>query len=100
MTSPMTKGKATLPDLSHQTQKSFFGEYFRGKSAMASQLTNIGNCQDDSLKMKIGIASLRSDLKRAYSIYTSSLAELLRLTNGACIKILVITVALIDVDFG
>src|SRR5271170_4646107 len=96
----MTKGKAACPRFLNQTQKSFLGKYFRGNSAMPLQLTNIGNCQDDSLKMKISIACLRSDLKRAYSIYTSSSAELPPQKKGGWIKLLFIAVALIDDDSG
>jgi hypothetical protein len=96
----MIKGKAKLPDFSNQTQKPFFKVYFRGKSAMASHLTNVGNFQDDSLQVKINTTRLRSKLKRAYSLYTSSSVGSPAQKKGGRIKLLFIAVALIDNEFG
>ena len=100
MTSPRIKGKAKLPDLSNQTQKSFLGVYFRGNSVMSMHLMNVGHLQDNSLQIKLKIIRLRTNLKRAYSLYMSSSVGFLPQKKGGRLKLLFIAVALIDDDFG
>jgi len=73
--------------------------YFRGKSAMALQLMNMGHFQDTSLHVKINITHLRSDLKLAYSLYTNISVGVSVQKKGGRRKLLFIAVALIDDDF-